>query len=238
MPPGIVALPRFDLPGRRAYLHAMPGDLPILYSFRRCPYAMRARLALHVSGQRCELREIVLRDKAPEFLAVSPKGTVPVLVTPDGQIIEESLDVMLWALQAHDPEDWLVPAADDLDAMLALIGACERDFKPNLDAYKYASRDAPEKALAARQAGSAFLAQLDSRLALDRYLFGGRLSLADAAILPFVRQFANVDRGWFDDEPWPHLRAWLEALLDSPRFSHIMKKYAKWQANDVPIFFE
>lgn len=216
----------------------MPGDLPILYSFRRCPYAMRARLALLVSGRRCELREIVLRDKAPEFLAASPKGTVPVLLTPDGDIIEESLDVMLWALRAHDPEDWLVPAAGDLDAMLALITACDTDFKANLDAYKYASRDTPENARAARQAGSAFLAQLDARLAQHRYLFGERLSLADAAILPFVRQFANVDRGWFDGEPWPHLRKWLEELLDSPRFARIMKKYAKWQANDAPIFFE
>lgn len=216
----------------------MPGDLPILYSFRRCPYAMRARLALQASGQRCELREIVLRDKAPEFLAASPKGTVPVLLTTDGDVLEESLDVMLWALRTHDPERWLVPAVGDLDAMLDLIDTCDTGFKPNLDAYKYASRDTPEKALVARQAGSAFLEQLDARLAQSRYLFGDRLSLADAAILPFVRQFANVDRTWFDGEPWPHLGAWLEELLDSPRFAGIMKKYARWQANDAPIFFE
>ena len=135
---------------------AMSGKLPTLYSFRRCPYAMRARLALHASGQRCELREIVLRDKASAFLAASPKGTVPVLLTPDGSVIEESLDVMLWALRAHDPERWLVPAIGDLDAMLVLIEACDTGFKPNLDAYKYASRDAPEKGLEARAAGCRF----------------------------------------------------------------------------------
>lgn len=215
----------------------MSGQLPTLYSFRRCPYAMRARLALHASGQRCELREIVLRDKAPEFLAASPKGTVPVLLPPGDAVIEESLDVMLWALRARDPERWLVPEIGDLDAMLVLIEACDTGFKPNLDAYKYASRDAPEKGLEARAAGAVFLAKLDERLGRHPYLFGERLALADMAVFPFVRQFANVDRGWFDDEPWPHLRRWLEELLESPRFAHVMKKYAKWQPDDAPMIF-
>ncbi len=211
--------------------------MPILYSFRRCPYAMRARLALYSSGQRCELREIVLRDKASEFLAASPKGTVPVLLTPDGTVIEESLDVMLWALRAHDPERWLAPETGDFDAMLVLINACETTFKPNLDAYKYASRDGPEKGLEARAAGAIFLAELDERLGHNRHLFGERLALADMAVFPFVRQFANVNRGWFDGKPWPRLRRWLEALLESPRFALAMKKYAKWQPDDAPVLF-
>ena len=142
----------------------MSADLPILYSFRRCPYAMRARLALLSSGRRCELREIVLRDKAPEFLAASPKGTVPVLIAPDGTVIEESLDVMMWALEQHDPEQWLSPPDGHRDAMLALIDRCDTAFKPNLDAYKYASRDTPEKALAARTAAATFLTELDARV--------------------------------------------------------------------------
>ena len=216
----------------------MSCDLPILYSFRRCPYAMRARLALLASGRRCQLREIVLRDKAAAFLAASPKGTVPVLL-PDGEtILEESLDIMLWALKAHDPERWLMPDTGDLDAMLDLIAACDTAFKPNLDAYKYASRDIPDNGLAARAAGSEFLRQLNQRLASQPYLFGGRIALADMAILPFVRQFANVDRAWFDGEPWPYLLRWLEELLDSPRFAQVMTRYAKWQPDDAPVIFE
>ena len=215
----------------------MPDDLPILYSFRRCPYAMRARLALHVSGLQCELREIVLRDKAPEFLATSPKGTVPVVVKPDGVVLEESLDVMLWALQENDPDNWLMPPTSDLDAMLALINASDTGFKTNLDAYKYASRDVPEKGLQARNAGGVFLAELDRRLVGQPYFFGDRLTLADMAIFPFVRQFANVDRDWFDQQPWPQLLAWLEGLLASPRFSEVMKKYSKWENGSDAVIF-
>ncbi|MFY0612399.1 MAG: glutathione S-transferase [Hyphomicrobiaceae bacterium] len=216
----------------------MSADLPILYSFRRCPYAMRARLALHASGQACELREIVLRDKAPEFLAASPKGTVPVVMTPDGGVIEESLDVMLWALEQHDPEGWLSPSDGNRDAMMALIARCDTAFKPNLDAYKYASRDTPEKGLEARAAGAVFLTELDAQLSGTTYLFGERLSLADTAIFPFVRQFANVDRTWFDAQPWLNLIRWLSEWLASQRFADVMKKYAKWQAGDAPIVFE
>ena len=215
----------------------MPSDFPILYSFRRCPYAMRARLALHASGQACELREIVLRDKAPEFLEVSPKGTVPVLITEDGSVIEESIDVMLWGLGRNDPERWLQPPSGDLDEMLALISACDTDFKPNLDAYKYASRGEQAAGLQARGEGAVFLLSLDERLRDQPYLFGERLSLADIGVFPFVRQFAHVDRQLFDREPWPALRRWLDELLEAPRFAGVMKKYAKWQAGDAPVMF-
>ena len=215
----------------------MPSDLPILYSFRRCPYAVRARLAVHASQQRCELREIVLRDKAPEFLAASPKGTVPVLIKPDGAVVEESLDVMLWALGEHDPDSWLSPPTGDFDAMLALIEASDTGFKANLDAYKYASRDVPENGAKARGAGATFLLGLNERLEGQPYLFGDRITLADMAIFPFVRQFANVDREWFDQQSWPRLLEWLEELLDSSRFADVMKKYAKWQAGDAAVLF-
>ena len=198
---------------------------------------MRARLAVHVSRQQCELREIVLRDKAPEFLAASPKGTVPVLVKPDGAVIEESLEVMLWALHESDPDSWLVPPSGDLDAMLALIEACDREFKANLDAYKYASRAAPENGVQARNAGAQFLVELDGRLTVQPYFFGERQTLADMAIFPFVRQFANVDRDWFDQQTWPHLLKWLEDLLASSRFADVMKKYSKWQnGSDIVVF--
>ena len=198
---------------------------------------MRARLALHVSGRRCVLREIVLRDKAAAFLAASPKGTVPVLVMPDGGVIEESLEIMLWALDGADPEQWLVPPSGDLAAMLGLVEASDTGFKADLDAYKYASRGTPEAALAARAHGAQFLLTLDGRLSGQRYLFGDRLALADMAIFPFVRQFANVDRQWFDGEAWPCLRRWLDELLASPRFAAVMKKYPKWQPGDDVVLF-
>jgi glutathione S-transferase len=209
----------------------------VLYSFRRCPYAMRARLAIHSSGIVVELREIVLRDKAPEFLAASPKGTVPVLVLDDGSVIDESLDVMSWALASHDPENWLSPSPSGTDAMLDLIRSSDCDFKKHLDAYKYASRGEPGSGLVARQAGAEFLISLDSRLEQQEFLFGDRIRLADVAIFPFVRQFAFVDRDWFDLQAWPHLRRWLDDQLASARFGAVMTKYGKWQAGDEPRYF-
>ncbi|MEM8685888.1 MAG: glutathione S-transferase [Pseudomonadota bacterium] len=211
--------------------------LPTLYSFRRCPYAMRARLALLASGVRCELREIVLKDKAPEFLCASPKGTVPVVVTPAGTAIEQSLEVMQWALAQNDPDGWLDPDEGSAKEMDALISACDGPFKTALDRYKYAARYEGADPLSERAKGAAFLLQLNERLATRAYLFGARPSLADMAIAPFVRQFANVDRVWFDAQPWPHLIAWLEAFLTSAAFEAIFKKYPKWHAGDVPTVF-
>lgn len=198
----------------------------ILYSFRRCPYAMRGRLAIHAAGLKLEHREILLRDKAPEFLATSPKGTVPVVVTPS-KVIEESLDVMLWALDQNDPENWLQDRAASLD----LIAHNDGPYKQALDRYKYANRhdNDPETW---RELGSETLAKYDSILADTRYLLGDTPRLADMAIFPFVRQFANTDRAWFDTQPWPHLQEWLSAHLASDRFADIMEKFPKWQAGD------
>jgi glutathione S-transferase len=216
---------------------SMLSELPILYSFRRCPYAMRARMALSANGQQCELREIVLRDKAPEFLTASPKGTVPVIVLADGTVIEESFEIMQWALSQNDPERWLDPETGSKDEMLAMIAKSDGAFKRDLDAYKYAQRGAPEKELEARASGSTFLMELEQRLQSQPYLFGARVSLADMAIFPFVRQFANVDRAWFDGEPWRCLVRWLNEILESPRFVGVMTKYAKWHAGQTPIIF-
>jgi glutathione S-transferase len=194
-------------------------------------------MALSASGQLCELREIVLRDKAPEFLAASPKGTVPVIVLADGTVIEESFEIMQWALGRNDPERWLDPEAGSLDDMLALIAQCDGPFKRNLDAYKYVRRDAPEKGLEARAGGTSYLTDLEKRLQAHPFLFGGRVSLGDMAIFPFVRQFANVDRAWFDGEPRPNLIRWLNDILDSPRFAGVMTKYPKWHAGEAPVLF-
>ncbi|MGJ7605526.1 glutathione S-transferase [Variovorax sp. LT1R20] len=210
--------------------------LPVLYSFRRCPYAMRARLALIASGTHCELREIVLRDKPAEMLAASPKGTVPVLVMTGGTVIEQSLDIMLWALRRNDPQRWLQPETGTLDELLALVAACDGDFKPQLDRYKYPSRfDDAEHA--ARERGAAFLRDLEVRLSMSPHLAGTHATLADAALMPFVRQFAMVDAAWFDAQPWPHLKAWLSAWTSSDLFARAMPKYAPWKTGEPGIDF-
>lgn len=218
-------------------MDVIPSDVPIFYSFRRCPYAMRARLSLRVSQQRCELREIELRDKPTAMLEASPKATVPVLVLSDGGVIDESLDVMLWALRRHDPERWMQPVGAETRDMLALIALCDSGFKAQLDAYKYARPDRPGDGLAARLAGADYLRDLDARLMAQLNLFGERVSLADMAIVPFVRQFAQVDRVWFDAQPWAGLRRWLDGFLASDQFAQVMKKYAKWQLGAEPVYF-
>ncbi|WP_306257866.1 glutathione S-transferase [Pararhizobium sp. IMCC21322] len=215
-----------------------PVSHPILYSFRRCPYAMRARLAILSAGFKVELREILLRDKAPEFIAASPKATVPVLVLPDGTIIDESLDVMLHVLGQSDPESLLTPTEETLADMLALISENDGSFKRALDRYKYANRYEGADPISERNIASSFLHTLDNRLRTNSGgLFGARLSLVDLAILPFVRQFANVDRPWFDSQDWPDLMKALEAFTASGRFASIMLKYTKWQSGDEVIWF-
>ena len=202
---------------------------PVLYSFRRCPYAMRARLAIASAGLECRLREVVLRDKPAAMLEASPKGTVPVLVLADGAVIEESLDIMHHALERDDPEDWMQPDTGTREDMLALIEACDSDFKHHLDRYKYATRY--------DDADAAFLKRLDGQLSDRDQLFGGRISLADMAIMPFVRQFANADRNWFDAQDLPHLQRWLTGHLESARFKAVMPKIAQWQpGGEEPVF--
>ncbi len=195
---------------------------PILYSFRRCPYAIRARLALAVSGIAVEHREVKLRDKPAEMLAASPKGTVPVLVLPDGAVIEESIDIMRWALARNDPEAWL--AGDDAE----LIAASDGAFKGHLDRYKYPERFAAD-GVDHRAAGLAMLEGLEARLGERAYLSGARFGLADAAILPFVRQFAAVDRDWFAGQDLARVQTWLAAFVGSELFEGVMVAREVWR---------
>lgn len=198
---------------------------PILYSFRRCPYAMRARLALLASGTVCEIREVVLRDKPAALVEASPKATVPVLVLSDGQVIDESLDIMRWALGRNDPDHWL--EGDDAD----LIAANDGPFKHHLDRAKYPGRYAESgdhRALAL-----ALLEPLEARLADSPYLCGEQPMLTDFVLLPFVRQFAEIDRAWFDAQPLPALRRWLAGLLASDLFAAAMVRLPVWKAGDV-----
>jgi UPF0176 protein len=198
--------------------------LPRLFSYRRCPYAIRARLALWQAGVAVQVQEVSLRDKPAELLSLSPKGTVPVLWLPDGTVLEQSLDIMRWALAQHDPEGWLHAAP--MDEMLALIARNDGPFKQMLDRYKYAERH-PERSAAdwRDEAVRTHLADLETRLHSQPCLFGHNWSLADMALLPFVRQFAQVDRVWFDAAPaLPALRAWLQRGLDLPLFATVMAK--------------
>ena len=193
---------------------------------------MRARLAILASGLTVELREIVLREKALEFLASSSKGTVPVLVTPS-VVIEESLEVMLWALDRSDPESWLVMP----EAGYEWIARCDGPFKTALDHTKYAVRYPGLDPKQERGRAAEFLLDLNSQIANSDWIFGATCTLADMAIVPFIRQFANSDRSWFDAQPWPNLQRWLSRFLASDRFVSIMTKYPKWQAGDHPVIF-
>lgn len=195
-----------------------------LYSFRRCPYAMRARLALRYSEVPVDIVEVSLKAKPAAMLALSPKGTVPVL-SVDGQVLEESLDIMRWALQQHDPQDWLLK--DDADAqtlMAALIEENDQSFKLQLNRYKYAERYPEQPMEHYRSEGEVFLRKLDGLLQRQDFLLAAHPSLADMALLPFIRQFAHVDRDWFAQTPYRHLQAWLEGLLQSGLFVAVMVK--------------
>ena len=203
---------------------------PILFSFRRCPYAMRARLAIHSAGVQTEIREILLRDKAPEFVAASPKATVPVLIDGD-TVIEESREIMIWALRQNDPEGWL----NISDHAWALIDEADGPFKEALDHYKYHTRYDADP-IAARKRGADFLSALNNRLEVG-FIDGTRPTLVDRAIQPFVRQFRGTDPAWFDAQPWPRLITWLKGLLESQAFAEIMQKYPVWKSGDQVILF-
>lgn len=204
---------------------------PVLYSFRRCPYAMRARMALRAARVTVELREVKLAAKPPALLATSPKGTVPVLVLPDGTVIDESLDIMRWALARNDPEGWL--ACDDT----ALIAANDGPFKHHLDRAKYPGRYEEDGVTDHRAEALALLAPLEDRLAQAPFLCGARRGLTDIALLPFLRQFAAIDPEWFAAQPLPRLQAWLAGLIADDLFAAVMPKFAVWQEGDAPVLF-
>lgn len=216
---------------------SIPSELPILYSFRRCPYAMRARMAIAASGQTCALREVVLRNKPHEMITASPKGTVPVIVLSDDRVIEESLEIMRWALDISDPEGWLVPLNGDHGDIDALIAENDGPFKSALDRYKYPNRYDDTDPLDHRTQGLAFLKKLNARLSKTAYLWGNTFTIADAAISPFIRQFANNDREWFNALDLSSVQNWLQNILESDRFLGVMEKYPAWESGmDEPIF--
>lgn len=181
-----------------------------------------------------EIREISLREKPASMLAISPKGTVPVLKADD-LVIEQSLEIMFWALQKSDPDQWLKSSV--LDEALQLIELNDGSFKALLDQYKYPERIKVSPSLTREaileKAIQTFIAPLEERLGSQPFLLGNQLTIADIAIFPFIRQFAMVDKDWFDSAPFPHLKKWLEFHLESPLFSGVMQKYPTWQ--DLPL---
>ncbi len=214
----------------------LPTDAPVLYSFRRCPYAMRARMALLVSGIRCEMREIALSQKPEGMLSASPKGTVPVLVLKD-RVIDQSLDIMHWALGQNDPQNWSTRNTPLDEDALALVSECDEEFKRNLDRYKYPNRYDLPSGLEHREAGAIYLNQLNDRLTHASYLMGASFTWVDAAIAPFVRQYARTDRDWFDAQNWPALKTWLENFENSEAYSTVMHKYKVWHQDAKPVAF-
>ena len=209
---------------------------PILYTFRRCPYAIRARFAISSSKIIVEIREIKLQEKPLEFLKLSPKGTVPVLITNSGEVLEESLDIIYWALNKNDPHKWLAKGTLENQDIIKLLDDLENKFKPNLDKYKYPSRFSGVDQYLHRDKNLCFLKKLNSYLENNKSLNCEHLSLLDYAIFPFVRQFRNVDQEWFDKLNFIFLNKWINQIIDSKDFSSIMKKFKKWEPNDVPIY--
>ncbi len=183
------------------------------------------------------MREIILRNKPPHMLEISPKGTVPVLQLPNNVVVDESLDIALWALDSSDPENLLSPDKGDKKQMLALIEDTDTQFKPLLDSYKYRFHSEPEAARASREAALPFLSDLNIRLDQQDYLFGERIALADICILPFIRQFAFVAKQWFWDQDFAAVLMWLDAFLVSERFAAIMPKFPLWAPGDDEISF-
>lgn len=214
-------------------------SLPRLYSFRRCPYAMRARLGCLFAELKVELREVVLKNKPEQMLAISPKGTVPVLeltanYSSEKRVIEESWEILEWALRQNDPQGLL---NTDLVKANTLVEQNDNEFKYWLDRYKYADRYPGATQSEARQQGELFLQVLEQFLVKNKYLLGERASVADIGIMPFVRQFAHVDQDVFYSLPYPNLQRWLRYWLEHPTFQQAMTKFRPWQEGEEAVVF-
>jgi glutathione S-transferase len=224
--------------------------LPVLYSLRNCPYAMRARIAIYRSKQAVELRDVVLTDKPPEMIAASAKATVPILVLAPSKVIEESVDVMLWALAESDPYNLLrtkavnsrvgsseIESSTKLDDILSLVYLFDHEFKPSLEAYKCAKRYHESNLQECRQACEVYIQNLEQRLSSHDFLIDEKESMADIALLPFIRQFAKVERQWYLQSSYPKVKRWLNQYLQSAMFNKVMAKYPLWSFGQEAIKF-
>ena len=196
---------------------------------------MRARMAIAISGQQVEFREVILKDKPPSMIELSPKGTVPVLSLSSGKVIDESLDVIDWALKLNDPDNWL--RSNQSERSSKLIHINDNEFKHHLDRYKYSKRYDNEDALAHREKCLIFINELEKQLSCSQFLYDDKISALDISILPFIRQFRIANMDWFDSLAKPNIQNWLMKFLESKLFKSIMIKYDKWEEGDEKIFF-
>ncbi len=215
--------------------HSIKNNLPILYSFRRCPYAMRARMAIHISQQKCEIREVLLKDKPPSMMEYSAKGTVPVLVLQSGKVIDESLDVIDWALNLNDPYNW--KRSKDLGKTKELIKINDGDFKFHLDRYKYSKRYENEDPNFHREKCLTFIKMINEELKDSKYIYDNEISYIDISLLPFIRQFRIADNDWFDELPYENVKSWLSNFIDSKLLKSVMPKYDLWKKGDEITIF-
>lgn len=202
--------------------------IPILYSLRHCPYAMRARIAIFKSKQTVLLRDIKLANKPAEMLLLSSKGTVPMLVTSETQALEESLDIMLKVLSENDPHNLLHNDQLALPEMLLIIERFDEQFKTALNAYRCAKRYQETNLIELRQDCEIYINELEQRLTTHQFLMSDKESLLDIALMPFIRQFSKVERQWYQQSPYPKLRGWLNRYLQSPMFTKVMAKHELW----------
>ncbi len=209
--------------------------VPVLYSFRRCPYCMRAHMALKQSGIEVELREVKLSEMPAEVLAITPDATVPVLVLTDGSVYTESWDIVKWSLLQNDPEQWSGSTNDYLLDAEMLIETNDFSFKNDLDHYKYADRFPEHGEEHYRKACEEFILELEDMLTENRYLLADQLSLADIGVFPFVRQFSMVNKDWFDNAPYPYVQNWLDTLINTELFQHVFKKRKIWNADTATV---
>ena len=221
----------------------MKNPLPVLYSLRNCPYAMRARLAIFASEQTVYLREVLLSQKPAQMLTASPKGTVPILVLPNGEVLEQSRDIMQWAFTQSDPNNYLLyqPLANgkqnEAATVQQLMTQFDSEFIPRLEHYRSAKRYRDPKLLQHRAECEIYLQMLEDRLSCNLYLCANTASVADLAIMPFIRQMARVERQWYLQSPYPKVRSWLDGFLQSPMFSKVMAQYPLWlEGNDDSVF--
>ncbi|MBE9568679.1 MAG: glutathione S-transferase [Proteobacteria bacterium] len=209
---------------------------PILYSFRRCPYCMRAHMALKQSETKIELREVKLSDLPTALSTISESATVPVLHLTDDTVMEESWDIVKWALLQSDPDNWLGHNNKYLLDAEILIETNDFSFKQDLDHYKYADRHPEHSEEYYREQCEEFIEELEAMLEQHEHLLAEELTLADIGVFPFVRQFSLVDKDWFDQSPYPHVRHWLQTLISSELFQHVFQKHKIWQEGDAAIY--
>ncbi len=209
---------------------------PVLYSFRRCPYCMRAHMALKYAGIKVELREVDLNDLPEQVLTISPEATVPALLLPDATTMDESWQIVKWALRQSDPDSWLgVNDGYLLDAEI-LVETNDFSFKEDLDHYKYSDRFPEHTEQDYREACEEFIEELEDMLDKNSYLITDQLTLADIAVFPFIRQFSLVDKQWFEQAPYPNVRRWLITLIDSELFQQVFQKHALWKETAPAVY--